>query len=108
MPHTPSAAKRLRKAEKRRKQNKVAARKIKVARRGVADALKAGDTTKAAAAFQGVPKKGDTPATAGAQAVLDRAAAKGYIHKNKAARLKSRLAKRIKAAAAKPAGAPAK
>jgi small subunit ribosomal protein S20 len=28
---------------------------------------------------------------------LDRAAAKGYIHKNKAARLKSRLAKKLKA-----------
>ena len=33
------------------------------------------------------------------QATLDRAADKGYIHKNKAARLKSRLAKKIKAAA---------
>jgi ribosomal protein S20 len=31
--------------------------------------------------------------------VLDRAADNGYIHKNKAARLKSRLAKKIKAAA---------
>jgi small subunit ribosomal protein S20 len=30
---------------------------------------------------------------------LDRAAAKGYIHKNKAARLKSRLAKKLKPAA---------
>ena len=34
------------------------------------------------------------------QATLDRAAEKGYIHKNKAARLKSRLAKKLKAPAA--------
>ena len=34
------------------------------------------------------------------QAMLDRAADKGYIHPNKAARLKSRLVKRIRAAAA--------
>ena len=33
--------------------------------------------------------------------MLDRAADNGYIHKNKAARLKSRLAKKIKAAAPK-------
>ena len=31
MPHTPSAAKRLRKTEKRRARNKLAAKKIKVA-----------------------------------------------------------------------------
>ena len=33
------------------------------------------------------------------QALLDRAATKGYIHKNKAARLKSRLVKRARALA---------
>jgi len=42
------------------------------------------------------------------QAMLDRAAEKGYIHKNKAARLKSRLVKRIRAAAAAPPPAPKK
>ena len=35
------------------------------------------------------------------QAMLDRAATKGYIHPNKAARLKSRLVKRVRAATAK-------
>jgi len=35
--------------------------------------------------------------------MLDRAATKGYIHPNKAARLKSRLVKRLRAAANKPA-----
>jgi small subunit ribosomal protein S20 len=87
MPHTPSAAKRLRKAEKRRRQNRAAAKKVRVARKATADALKAGDAAKTGEAFKTT------------QAVLDRAADKGYIHKNKAARLKSRLAKKLKAAA---------
>lgn len=87
MPHTPSAAKRLRKTEKRRRQNRVAAKKIKMARRGAVDALKAGEPAKIGEEFKT------------AQAVLDRAATKGYIHPNKAARLKSRLAKKVKAAA---------
>lgn len=87
MPHTPSAEKRLRKAEKRRKQNRVAAKKIKTVRRAVAEALTGGDAAKIGT---------EVKAT---QATLDRAAAKGYIHPNKAARLKSRLAKKIKAAA---------
>lgn len=103
MPHTASAAKRLRKTERRRKQNKIAYKKIKVARKAVAEALATGDAAQAAAAFQGTAKQGDTPAKAGTQAVLDRMAAKGYIHPNKAARLKSRIAKKLKAAATKPA-----
>jgi small subunit ribosomal protein S20 len=88
MPHTPSAAKRHRKAEKRKKQNRVAVKKVKVARKTVAEAIKAGDAAKTATEVKNT------------QAVLDRAATKGYIHKNKAARLKSRLSKRLKAAAA--------
>lgn len=90
MPHTPSAWKRLRKAEKRRKQNRTAAKKIKLQRRKVADAI--GGTDAAVVVTE-------VKAT---QAVLDRAAAKGYIHPNKAARLKSRLVKRQRAAAAAP------
>lgn len=39
---------------------------------------------------------------------LDRAAQKGAIHKNKASRLKSRLAAKLKAAAIKPAAATVK
>ncbi|MFO0824121.1 MAG: 30S ribosomal protein S20 [Gemmataceae bacterium] len=88
MPHTASAWKRLRKTEKRRKQNRTAAKKIKLQRREVADAIKGGDATKV------------TTEVKSTQAMLDRAANKGYIHPNKAARLKSRLAKRVKAAAA--------
>lgn len=87
MPHTASAAKRLRKSEKRRKQNRVAAKKIKLARRAVAEAITSGDAAKIGT---------EAKVT---QATLDRAAAKGYIHPNKAARLKSRIAKKLKAAA---------
>ena len=89
MPHTASAAKRLRKTEKRRRQNRAAAKKIKVARKATAEAIKGGDAAKVGETFKTT------------QAVLDRAADKGYIHRNKAARLKSRLAKKLKAAAAK-------
>ncbi len=90
MPHTPSAAKRLRQSEKRRKQNRTVAKTVKQSRRAVADEIKGGDAAKIAEAAKGT------------QAVLDRAATKGYIHPNKAARLKSRLVKRIRALAAAP------
>jgi len=91
MPHTPSAWKRLRKTEKRRKQNRTAAKKIKLQRRASDVAIKAGDAAKTATEYTAT------------QAMLDRSAAKGYIHPNKAARLKSRLVKRLRAAAAAPA-----
>lgn len=91
MPHTASAAKRLRKAEKRKAQNRAVAKVIKKKRKDVAEALKGTDAAKTAESAKAV------------QQTLDRAADKGYIHKNKAARLKSRLAKKVKAAAAAPA-----
>ena len=91
MPHTASAAKRLRKAEKRKAQNRLIAKSIKKKRKDVAEALTGGDAAKTAESAKVV------------QQALDRAADKGYIHKNKAARLKSRLAKKVKAAAAAPA-----
>ena len=111
MPHTPSAWKRLRKAEKRRRQNRTMAKKVKLQRREIGDALgtieasKAAiatakpdaDTTKLKADLSAATAKvpADLKAT---QAMLDRAATKGYIHPNKAARLKSRLVKRTRAA----------
>jgi small subunit ribosomal protein S20 len=95
MPHTPSAAKRLRKAEKRRKQNRVAAKKIKLQRKKTDTVLKGTDTAQIGTEFKAT------------QALLDRAADKGYIHANKAARLKSRLVKRLRKAAATPAAATA-
>lgn len=112
MPHTPSAAKRHRKAEKRRLQNRVAAKKIKGQRKEIAatfatittataDLVAAkpdADTTKTKADLNAAKAK--IPAEVKkTQELLDRAAAKGYIHPNKAARLKSRLVKRARAAA---------
>ncbi len=87
MPHTARAWKRLRKNEKRKKQNRAVAKTIKVKRKASAIALKDGDAAKITETFKVT------------QEVLDRAADRGYIHKNKAARLKSRLAKKLKAAA---------
>src|SRR5580704_17181755 len=95
MPHTPSAAKRLRKSEKRRKQNRTAAKKIKLQRKAADAAIKAGDAAKNATEFKTT------------QAMLDRTADKGYIHPNKAARLKSRIVKRLRKAASAPPAAPA-
>ena len=94
MPHTKSAAKRLRQTETRRKRNKTWIKQVKKQNRGVADALKTGDATQTSTALSAAEKQ------------LDKAAAKGVIHKNKAARLKSRLAKKVNAAKAKAAGAP--
>lgn len=88
MPHTASAAKRLRKSETRRVRNKLAAKKLKLRRKSMDAAIKTNEKANIEAEFKQT------------QATLDRSADKGYIHPNKAARLKSRLAKRIKAAAA--------
>jgi small subunit ribosomal protein S20 len=91
MPHTHSAGKRLRKSERRRVRNRAAAKKLKTQRKAADAAIKAGDAGKTATELKTT------------QAMIDRAAAKGYIHPNKAARLKSRLVKRQRAAAATPA-----
>lgn len=83
MPHTKSAWKRLRQNEKRRARNKTTVKALKKQQRVVADALTTSDPAKAAAEIVTATKK------------LDKAAARGYIHKNKAARLKSRMAKKL-------------
>jgi len=95
MPHTPSAGKRLRKSEKRRKQNRTSAKKIKIQRKAADVALKASDSAKSATELKTT------------QTLVDRAADKGYIHRNKAARIKSRLVKRLRKVAASPAPAAA-
>jgi small subunit ribosomal protein S20 len=86
MPHTASAAKRLRKTEKRRRQNRVVAKNIKLKRKDVQVAMAGADA------------KATETAIKAAQATVDRAATKGYIHPNKAARMKSRMVKRLRAA----------
>jgi len=89
MPHTDSAWKRLRQNEKRRKLNKSVTKNLKLKRRALDTDIAAGDKTKVETSFKD------------AQAALDRAATKGYIHPNKAARLKSRAVKRLREIVAK-------
>jgi small subunit ribosomal protein S20 len=88
MPHTTSAEKRLRQTEKHRARNRASAKAIKLQVRAVHDALTGGDAGKAKTELVTAAKR------------LDKAAARGRIHKNKAARMKSRLAKRLNKAAA--------
>lgn len=80
----------MRKAEKARLRNRAVKTSLKTVVKKANDAIAAGDVAKTADAAKLATKK------------LDQAASKGYIHRNKAARLKSRMAKRVnKAAAAK-------
>jgi len=86
-----SAKKRAKQAEKHRAQNASARSRLRTFVKKVVLAVAAGDLEKARAAYQeAVP-------------VIDSSAGKGLIHKNKAARNKSRLSARIKALAAKSA-----
>ena len=85
MPHTKSAEKRLRSSEKRRQRNRTTMKGIKKQTRAVADALTAANAAEAGTAFVAAAKK------------LDKAAAKGVIHKNTAARRKSQLARKVNA-----------
>ena len=86
MPNTSSAKKRLRQNKKRRIHNKAIKSSLKTQLRKVHEAV-AGDYADARdGAFQA------------AVSSLDRAAAKNIIHRNAAARLKSRLSAKVKAA----------
>jgi small subunit ribosomal protein S20 len=85
MPHSISAKKRLRQNEARRAKNRAAKRTLRTLVRKVREAADAGNFEQSQAAF--------------AEAVvrLDRAASHRTIHRNAAARLKSRLSARLKA-----------
>lgn len=83
MPHTKSAWKRLRSSDKRRRRNRTTAKLIRLQTRKATDALKGTDVALATAEIVATVKK------------LDKAAARKVIHKNKAARLKSKMAKRL-------------
>lgn len=85
MAHSLSAKKRIRQNAKRRMQNRSKRSTLKSQTRAYNEALTAGDSTKAASSFREVCKK------------LDREANHGLIHRNAAARRKSRLAKRLNA-----------
>lgn len=79
MANSPSAGKRARQAEKRRAQNQSQRSSLRTAIKKVVKAVESQDRDAAAGAYRA------------AVPVLDRMAAKGIIHKNKAARHKSRL-----------------
>jgi small subunit ribosomal protein S20 len=85
MANSKSAAKRARASERRREVNRQAGSKARTMVRLVRQALGQGNKDEAAAAL------------AGAHSALDRAAKVRACHPNKAARLKSRLAKKLKA-----------
>ncbi|MGL5286668.1 SSU ribosomal protein S20P [Aeromonas sp. RU39B] len=87
MANIKSAKKRAIQAEKRRQHNASRRSMTRTYVKKVVAAIAAGDKAAAVAAFEK------------AQPILDRMATKGLIHKNKAARHKSRLAAQIKALA---------
>jgi len=86
--NSPQARKRARQTEKRRTHNASLRSLVRTVIKKVNAAISAGDATAARAAYDN------------AVPVIDRMANKGIIHKNKAARHKSRLNAQIKALAA--------
>ena len=89
MPNSNSAKKRLRQNKKRRLHNETIKSSLKTQLRKVHAAVAGDDPDAREGAFQA------------AVSSLDRAAAKKVIHPNAAARLKSRLSSKVKAAKAK-------
>lgn len=85
MANTPQARKRARQSEQNRERNASQRSMIRSTIKKVVKAVTAKDKTAAEAAYKEMVP------------VLDRYADKGQIHKNKAARHKSRLAAHIKA-----------
>jgi small subunit ribosomal protein S20 len=85
MPNTKSAKKRLHQDNERRLRNRSVKRTIRTQCRKVLEAVKAGSAEQAETEFRM------------AATCLDRAAARNTIHRNAAARTKSRLSARIKA-----------
>lgn len=88
MANSPQAKKRSRQAEKRRNHNASLRSLVRTVIKKVNAAIGAGDAAAAKTAYDN------------AVPVIDRMADKGIIHKNKAARHKSRLNAQVKALAA--------
>ena len=88
MANSPQARKRARQAEKRRVHNASHRSMVRTYMKRVDAAVNANDAQAAAAAL------------AEAAPLIDKMVSKGIMHKNKAARHKSRLNKRVKALAA--------
>ncbi len=85
MANSPQARKRARQAEKHRRHNASMRSMMRTYIKKVVRAIEAGNKADAEAAYRA------------AVPVIDRMAGKGLIHKNKAARHKSRLNSRIRA-----------
>ena len=85
MPNTKSAQKRLRQNAVHRARNRSMRRAVRTQCRKVREAVDAGDPQRAESELRLAAKR------------LDRAGAKNVIHRNAAARIKSRLSARIKA-----------
>jgi small subunit ribosomal protein S20 len=83
MAHSLSAKKRIRQNEKRRTVNRTRRTTVKTAVRKFLDVVQGGDAQAAEQAYRKASK------------TLDQTAAKGTLHRNAAARRKSRLAKRL-------------
>lgn len=88
MANIKSAIKRARQNVKLRQHNASARSMYRTFIKNVLKAVEAGD------------KEAAQAACSKAQPIIDKAASKGLIHKNKAARIKSRLVARVKAMAA--------
>lgn len=88
MANSPQAKKRARQAEKRRSQNASQRSLVRTVIKKVNAAVDAGNAAEAKAAYDS------------AVPIIDRMADKGIIHKNKAARHKSRLNTQVKALSA--------
>jgi len=84
MPNTKSAKKRLRQDDAQKARNLAVKRAMRTQLRKIRDAVKSGDVELATTEFRITAKK------------LDRAGARNIIHRNAAARIKSRLSARIK------------
>lgn len=87
MANTASAQKEIRKNTRRRSRNRLVKAKTRTVTKRAVAAIEEGDPNAADVVRQ-------------AQVELDSAAAKGIIHRNAAARKKSRLVKRLRKAAA--------
>jgi len=86
--NSPQARKRAKQNQVRRTRNQSQRATVRTAVKKFEAALEAGDVDSAKAAYQDTASK------------IDRAVVKGLHHKNRAARLKSRLNKRLKELAA--------
>ena len=91
MPHLDSAKKRLRQSSARNERNRATIKDLRTQVKKALKAFKAGDKAAATTDYNEACSR------------LDKCAARGYIHKNAAARTKGRLAIRLGKVGATPA-----